>query len=111
MWRLGPLQDGNPHRLLHGYRLGDRCNQHREYEYEVQVPTVYICTVTLENFNLSHLPVYMMDRDHLSLYAPICPRWETGKSFAGSSYVDRYYGDQYRYEIPADALGMNSLQP
>ena len=38
-----------------------------EYEYEVQVPyDYYICTVTLENFNLS--------------------------------------GDQYQYEIPADAL-------
>ncbi len=29
-----------------------------EYEYEVQVPyNYYICTVELENFNLSHLPV------------------------------------------------------
>ena len=28
-------------------------------EYEVEVPyNYYICTVTLENFNLSHLPVY-----------------------------------------------------
>ncbi|MGN8767272.1 CD1108 family mobile element protein [Blautia massiliensis (ex Liu et al. 2021)] len=41
-----------------------------EYEYEVQVPyDYYICTVTLENFNLSHLPVYLMDQDHLSLYS------------------------------------------
>ena len=29
-----------------------------EYEYDVQVPyTYYICTVELENFNLSHVPV------------------------------------------------------
>ena len=31
-----------------------------EYEYTVQVPYgYYICYVTLENFNLSHFPVYI----------------------------------------------------
>ena len=76
------------------------------YEYEVQVPyDYYICTVTLENFNLSHLPVYLMDQDHLSLYASYMSTLGNRPDlFAGSSYVDRYYGDQYRYEIPADAL-------
>ena len=29
----------------------------------------YICTVTLENFNLSHLPIYIMGEDQLSRYA------------------------------------------
>ena len=33
-----------------------------EYDY-------YICTVTLENFNLSHLPIYIMGEDGLSRYA------------------------------------------
>ena len=77
-----------------------------EYEYEVQVPyDYYICTVTLENFNLSHLPVYLMDQDHLSLYASYMSTLGNRPDlFAGSSYVDRYYGDQYRYEIPADVL-------
>lgn len=41
-----------------------------EYEYEEEVPYEYsICTVTLENFDLSHLPVYMMNEEQLSLYA------------------------------------------
>ena len=36
----------------------------------MQVPyTYYICTVKLENFNLSHVPVYIMSQDQLSLYA------------------------------------------
>ena len=40
------------------------------YEYEVQVPyTYYICNVTLENFNLSHVPVYIMSQEQLSMYA------------------------------------------
>lgn len=38
--------------------------------YEVDVPyTYYICTVELENFDLSHVPVYIMDTEMLSMYA------------------------------------------
>lgn len=41
-----------------------------DYEYEVEVPYEYfICTVTLENFDLSHLPVYLLTEDQLGLYA------------------------------------------
>ena len=39
-------------------------------EYEVEVPyNYYILHVDLENFNLSHVPVYIMGEDQLSLYA------------------------------------------
>ena len=39
-------------------------------EYEEEVPyTYYICNVTLENRDLSHLPVSLMDEEALSLYA------------------------------------------
>ena len=38
--------------------------------YSVQVPyNYYICYVTLENFNLSHLPIYIMGENNLSRYA------------------------------------------
>ena len=37
----------------------------------------YICTVTLENFNLSHLPIYIMGEDQLSRYALYMRRWAT----------------------------------
>ena len=37
-------------------------------EYEVEVPyTYYICNVKLENFDLSHLPVYIMGEDQVTL--------------------------------------------
>ena len=36
--------------------------------YEVPY-NYYICTVTLENFNLSHLPIYIMGEEQLSRYA------------------------------------------
>lgn len=38
--------------------------------YTVQVPyTYYICNVKLENFDMSHLPVYIMGEEQMSLYA------------------------------------------
>lgn len=40
------------------------------YQYEVEVQYEYtVCMVTLENKNLSHLPVYSMSRTQLGLYA------------------------------------------
>ena len=78
-----------------------------EYEYEVQVPyTYYICTVELENFNLSHVPVYIMSHDQLSMYATYMSTLGNRPDlFPDSSYVDAYYNTEYEvYEIPSEAL-------
>ena len=78
-----------------------------DYEYDVQVPyTYYICTVELENFNLSHVPVYIMSRDQLSMYAMYMGTLGNRPDlFAGSSYVTKYYHTEYEvYEIPPEAL-------
>ena len=77
------------------------------YTYEVQVPyTYYICHVSLENFNLSHVPVYIMSQDQLSMYATYMSSLGNRPDlFPDSSYVNRYYSTEYEdYEIPADAL-------
>ena len=77
------------------------------YEYEVQVPyTYYICNVTLENFNLSHVPVYIMSQDQLSMYATYMSSLGNRPDlFPDSEYVDRYFNTEYEdYEIPASAL-------
>ena len=78
-----------------------------EYEYEVQVPyTYYICTVELENFNLSHVPVYIMSHDQLSMYATYMSTLGNRPDlFPDSSYVNAYYNTEYEvYEIPPEAL-------
>lgn len=78
-----------------------------EYEYEVQVPYTYtICTVKLENFNLSHVPVYIMSQDQLSLYATyMATLGNRPDLFADSEYIGRYYTTQRpNYEIPPEAL-------
>lgn len=87
------------------YELEDWVTE--EYEYEVEVPyTYYICTVKLENFNLSHVPVYIMSQEQLSLYAMYMGTLGNRPDlFGGSSYVGRYYGSEYpKYEIPPEAL-------
>ena len=60
--------------------------------YTVDVPyNYYICTVTLENFNLSHVPVYMMNEEQLSMYsAYISTLGNREDLFPGSEYVDKY---------------------
>ena len=78
-----------------------------EYEYEVEVPyTYYICTVELENFNLSHVPVYIMSEEQLSMYATYMSTLGNRPDlFPGSSYVNIYIDTEYEmYEIPTEAL-------
>ena len=78
-----------------------------EYEYEVEVPyTYYICTVEMENFNLSHLPVYIMGQEQLSRYALYMSALGNRPDlFANSAYVSKYVTNRPEgYEIPASAL-------
>ena len=89
-----------------GYYTDENGNL-QSYEYEVEVPyTYYICTVTLENFNLSHVPVHIMSHDQLSMYAVyMSVLGNRPDLFPGSPYVNRYYYTKYeKYEIPPEAL-------
>ena len=72
-----------------------------------QVPyDYYICTVKLENFNLSHVPVYIMSEEQLAMYAAYMGTVGNRPDlFPGSSYVNAYINTEYEdYEIPAEAL-------
>lgn len=75
---------------------------------EVEVPyTWYVCTVTLENTDLSHLPVYIMGEEQLSRYAIFMASLGNRPDlFPGSAYVGRYTGDTTTpaYTVPPEAL-------
>lgn len=61
----------------------------------------YICTVTLENFNLSHLPIYIMGEDQLSRYALYMSAVGNRPDlFPSSPYVAKYTADPVEHEIP-----------
>ena len=65
----------------------------------------YICTVTLENFNLSHLPVYIMGEETLSRYALyMATLGNRPDLFPSSPYVGKYTNKPPAYEIPEDYL-------
>ena len=74
--------------------------------YDVEVPYNYfICTVTLENFNLSHVPVYIMGEDQLSRYALyMAALGNRPDLFPGSAYIGKYGGPVTTYDIPPEAL-------
>ena len=72
-----------------------------------QVPyDYYICTVTLENFNLSHVPVYIMSEEQLRMYATyMATLGNRPDLFPGSGYIGKYVEGSYTdYDIPPEAL-------
>lgn len=77
----------------------------RPYEVLEDVPYTYrICTVTLDNFNLSHLPFYVLSREGVGRYAMYI-------SVLGMR-EDLFWGNPYastlrepgEYDIPADVM-------
>ena len=81
------------------------------YEYEVEVPyNYYILNVDLENFNLSHVPVYIMGEDTLSMYAVYMSALGNRPDlFPQSEYIRKYITDPpEEYEVPAELI--NSLR-
>ena len=72
-----------------------------------QVPyDYYICYVTLENKNLSHLPVYFMSEEQMSRYAIYMSTVGNRPDlFPDSPYVDRYITNPPQgYEVPGEYL-------
>ncbi len=62
-------------------------------EYDVEVPyNYYICTVELENFDLSHIPVYIMDEETLSKYALyMSVLGNKPELFGDSEYISKHH--------------------
>ena len=76
-------------------------------DYDVDVPyNYYICYVTLENFNLSHVPVYMMSEEQLSRYALYMSTLGNRPAlFPSSAYVAKYVTTgPTEYEVPEGYL-------
>ena len=81
-------EDGNTH--TDSYRV--------YYDY-------YICYVTLDNFNLSHLPIYIMGEDKVSRYSLyMATLGNRPDLFPGSSYVGKYTNPPNDYEVPREYL-------
>ena len=79
----------------------------QSYTHTVQVPYEYrICTVTLENRDLSHLPVEVLSGSQLNMYATyMATLGNRPELFPDSPYVELYLNkaDQ-SFDIPVDAI-------
>ncbi len=77
-----------------------------DYEYPDYVPyTHYSCTVTLENRDLSHLPVEIMGEEQLGMYAVYMSTLGNRTDlFPGSEYIGKYTTNHPTYEVPPEAL-------
>ena len=78
-----------------------------EYEYETQVPYTYRkCTVKLENFDLSHVPVYVMNEETLGRYAIyMATLGNRPDLFPDSDYIRQMLIEGYtKYDLPPEAL-------
>jgi hypothetical protein len=65
----------------------------------------YICYVTLENFNLSHVPVYMMGEEQLSRYALYMSTLGNRPDlFPQSGYVPKYTNPAPEHDVPESYL-------
>lgn len=77
------------------------------YEYEVQVPyTYYICTVKLENVDLSRVPADIMSEEQLAMYEIYMSTLGNRPDlFPDSPYANASVNDGHEdYKIPAEAV-------
>ena len=87
------------------YTLTETVVTETRYDADGESYLYYICYVTLDNFNLSHLPVYMMGEEQLSRYALyMATLGNRPDLFPGSGYVGKYTQPVDRYEVPAAYL-------
>ena len=77
---------------------GETTSEQVPYDY-------YICYVSLQNFDLSHLPVYIMGEEQLSRYALyMATLGNRPDLFPSSPYVGKYTNKPPAHEIPEDYL-------
>ena len=82
--------------------------------YDVEVPyNYYICYVTLENRNLSHLPLEMMNEEQMSRYSLYMSTLGNRPDlFPESAYVGKYVTNPPAgYDVPGNIWTMKPLRP
>ena len=88
------------------YILTEEVEVETRYDSEDDPYDYYICYVTLENFYLSHLPVYFLSEEQLSLYAMYMQTLGNRPDlFPQSEYPNASGREEYLdYDVPPEAL-------
>ena len=105
-WTLDEVQGTLQMLFDRQYILTERVVVETRYDSDDEPYSWYICYVTLENFDLSHLPVYFMGEEQLARYSLYMSTLGNRPDlFPGSAYVDRYVTNPPAgYEVPGEYL-------
>ncbi|WP_133968195.1 C40 family peptidase [Eubacterium limosum] len=104
-WTVAEIQGTLQTLFDRQYILTERVVVETHYDSDDEPYDWYVCYVTLENTDLSRLPVEIMDGDQLSRYALYMAMLGNRPDlFPGSGYVDRYLNPPPVYDIPPEAL-------
>lgn len=105
-WTLEQVQPTLEMLFDRQYHLTESVVPETRYDADDEPYTYYICYVTLEVTDLSHLPVYIMGEDQLSMYATYMatlgnrPDLFPQDQYPGASVVEDYLD----YDVPPEAL-------
>ena len=104
-WTLAGVEDDLQALFDRQYILTERVEVETWYDSEGNSYSWYVCYVTLENKNLSHLPVYILSEEQMSRYSLyMASLGNRPDLFPDSGYVDKYTKPGDRYEVPSEAL-------
>ena len=105
-WTLDEVQGTLDMLFEKQYILTERVVVETRYDSEGDPYSWYICYVTLENTDLSHLPVYIMGEEQLSMYAVyMATLGNRPDLFPQSQYPNASQKEDYLdYDVPPEAL-------
>ena len=104
-WTLSDVQSDLEMLFERQYILTEDVTTYTRYDEDGEPYEYTTVTVTLENFDLSHLPVYLLTEDALSLYSLyMATLGNRPDLFPDSGYVGAYTDPKHTYEIPQEAL-------
>ena len=105
-WTIGEVQGTLQMLFDRQYILTERVEVETRYDSDDEPYSWYICYVTLENKNLSHLPVSLLSEEQMSRYSIYMSTLGNRPDlFPDSPYVDKYITNPPEgYEVPGEYL-------
>ena len=105
-WTLEQVQGTLEMLFERQYTLTETVTVETRYDEDDEPYEYSICTVTLDNFDLSHLPVYLLDEEGMNIYAVyIATLGNRPDLFPTSEYPNASQRQDYLdYDVPPEAL-------
>ena len=104
-WTLSQVESTLEMLFDRQYILTERMVRETRHDSDGDPYSWYICYVTLENRNLSHLPLELMGEEEMARYSLYMSTLGNRPDlFPESEYVDKYTKPPVEYEVPGEYL-------